>query len=137
MIIVDTSGALALFDRGEPTHKRVQKAISQEEGPLILVDLVLAELDYLILSRLGAKAERAFLKQLLGGAFVREPLTETDIRRALLIAGRYEEHGFGLTDAALMAVAERLGTLRILTLDHRHFGLFRDHKGRAFELVPG
>jgi uncharacterized protein len=136
MIVLDTSGLLALLDRGEPEHTRAMAAVEKDGGPLILLDMVLAETDYLILRRLGREAERAFLAQILDGVFVREPVTEHDLQRADEIIEAYRDHPIGLTDASVLAVAERLGERRVLTLDHRHFRAFRDRKGRALELLP-
>lgn len=137
MIVLDTSGLLALLDRGEPDHARAMRAIAAHRGPLVAIDFVLAETDYLVLRRLGRRAERNFVDQLLQGVFLREPLAEADLRRAREIALRFGDQDIGLTDAAVMAVAERLGTSRVLTLDLRHFAPFRDRRGRPLELLPG
>lgn len=136
MIVLDTSGLLALLDSGEREHERVRAAVEVETGPLVVIDFVLAETDYLVRKRLGARAGRAFLTQLIDGVVLREPVGEADLARALEICEQYSDQDLGLTDAALMAVAERLGTRRVATLDRRHFAPFRDRKGRALELVP-
>ena len=135
MLLADTSGLLALLDRGERDHTRVTEAVEEDAGPLLVLDLALAELDHLVLSRLGTKAELGLLEQLAEGVFVREPVSEADLRRAMAIARRYREHALGLTDTAQMAVAERLAC-PVLTLDRRHFELFRDKKGRPLTLLP-
>ncbi len=136
MILVDTSGLVALLDRGEREHERVQGALSDPAEPLVTIDLVLAEADYLILTRLGRSAERDFVEQLLDGVFLREPLSDGDLRRAHEIADRFHDHDLGLTDASLMAVAERLRARGVLTLDRRHFAPFRDRRGRPLDLLP-
>jgi predicted nucleic acid-binding protein len=135
VIVLDTTGLVALLDRGERSHIRVRQLIDSEPGPLLVLDLVLAETDHLILHRLGAKAERAFLAQLMEGGLVREPLTHDDLQRVAAIATRFSDHAFGLTDCAVMAVAERLGA-KVLTLDRRHFSLFRTRRGKALTLLP-
>ena len=40
------------------------------------------------------------------------------------------------TDANLIAIAERLGTTRIATLDRAHFTVVRPAHCNAFDLVP-
>ncbi len=80
------------------------------------------------------------MEQVCAGALQREPVAATDLARAAEILaaeilGHFEDQNFGLTDAALMAVAERLGT-PLLTLDRRHFGVFRTGKGAALTLLP-
>lgn len=137
MIVVDTSGLLCLLDEGEPEHDRARLCVEAERGPLVTVDFVLAETDYLILKRLGRDAERAFLAQLLDGAILREVVTNGDLERAASVIERYSDQGIGLTDATVMAIAERLDSLRVLTLDRRHFAAFRDRRGRAIEVLPG
>jgi predicted nucleic acid-binding protein len=136
MILVDTSGLIALLDRGEREHSRVLQAIETERGPLVVTDWVLAEADYLILRRLGRSAEKAFIDQLIAGVFLREPIGDSDLRRANDIASAISDQEIGLTDATLMALTERMGTRKVLTLDHRHFGIYRDPKGRALEMLP-
>ena len=63
MILADTSGLLALLDAGEPRHEDVRGGIETDPGPLLTIDLVLAETDFLIRSRLGQGAGRAFVDQ--------------------------------------------------------------------------
>ena len=136
MILIDSSGLIALLDRGERAHRAAKKVVEGDVGPLLVTDFVLAEVDYLILKRLGSKAQQAFVSQLLEGALTREPVTDADMERAIEIGRQFRAHEIGLTDSTLMAVAERLDIRRILTLDRRHFTLFRDKKGRVFELLP-
>jgi len=135
MILADTSGLLALLDAGEPRHDDVRRAVESDSGPLLTIDFVLAETDFLVRSRLGDDAGRAFLAQVCAGALQREPVTPADLSRAAAILEQFADKSFGLTDATLMAVAERLGT-PILTLDRRHFGVFRTEKATALALLP-
>ena len=135
MILADNSGLLALLDEGEPRHAEVRAALEADPGPLLTIDLVLAETDFLVRSRLGSSAGRAFLEQVGRGALQREPLEPSDLLRAAAILDQFEDQAFGLTDAALMSVAERLD-VPVLTLDRRHFGVFRDRKGAPLVLLP-
>jgi predicted nucleic acid-binding protein len=98
--------------------------------------LVIAETDYLVLKRLGKRAERAFVAQLISGAIQREEVARADLERALAISRQFDDQCLGLTDAAVMALTERLETRKVLTLDRRHFAPFRDRRGRALELLP-
>lgn len=136
MILLDSSGLLAALDEGEPDHEATMAILDAARGPLLVIDFVLAEVDYLVLQRLGAKAEADFLSQLTGGAFVREPVTASDLERARAIAEAYADQAIGLTNASMMAVAERLAGCQVLTLDRRHFAPFRDRRGRPLRLLP-
>ena len=135
MIVADTSGLLALLDEGEAEHARVRQAVEKHSGPLVTTDLVLAKLDYLLLKRLGPDAEIAFVEQLVEGALLRELVTDADLAHAAAINLKYRDLELGLTDTALMAVAERLGPAPVLTLDRRHFAPFRTKRRGALKLL--
>jgi len=49
---------------------------------------------------------------------------------------KYRDLQLGLTDTALMAVAERLGPAPVLTLDRRRFAPFRTKRRGALRLLP-
>ena len=55
-LICDTSGLLAFFNDADHDHQRVVAADAEATGPLVLSPYVLAELDYLVASRLGVTA---------------------------------------------------------------------------------
>ena len=127
---------LAAVDAGEPDHERVTEAIRAAHTSLITTDFVLAEVDFLVLKRLGVQAELALLEQFAAGIFWREQVKQLDLSRAQEIIVQYSEHKLGITDASLMALSERLGIREVLTLDRRHFGVFRDRRGQALALLP-
>jgi len=58
VIIADISGLYAIFNRRQPEHQAARDAVVRDGGPRVLSPLVLAELDYFILARLGAHAEQ-------------------------------------------------------------------------------
>jgi len=137
VLVVDTSGVLAALNRADSTHDAVREVIEAERGPLVVPDLVIPEIDYLVLQYLGRKAEEAFLADLLSGFWVREPLEEQDLVRAVALLKRFRDHDIGIVDASIVATAERLQADRILTLDRRHFRTFRMRDRKAFTLLPG
>ena len=104
---------------------------------MIVSPYVVAELDYHVLDRWGVRAELEVLEELGSGAWELARFGATDIRAARAIAQRYSDQAVGLADASLVVLAERYGTDRILTLDHRHFGVLRTPAGAPFELLPG
>jgi len=65
-----------------------------------------------------------------------EMVTPADARRIAGLIETYAGLGLGGTDASLIALAERLGTTRIATLDRRHFAVVRPNHTAAFELIP-
>jgi uncharacterized protein len=48
----------------------------------------------------------------------------------------YADFPLGTTDAAVVAVAERLGIAEIATLDRRHFYAVRSRHVKVFNLLP-
>lgn len=135
MIVLDTSGLLAVLDSSERTHDRAKGVLEQESGPLLLSPFVLAELDYLIGTR-NVEAELALLRDVGDGAYRLETMTSEDVEQAAEIVERYRDLAIGLADASVVLIAHRAGTKRILTLDERHFRALRPLGGGRFTLLP-
>jgi predicted nucleic acid-binding protein len=136
VIIADTSGLLALFNAREPRHAEVARAVDAVEAPLLVSPFVLAELDYLVATRLGLEAELAVLDELGGGAYVMADFEPDDIVSARGVIARYPDQEIGLADASLVVLADRFATRTILTLDRRHFDVVRPLTGGRFTVVP-
>lgn len=134
--MLDTSGLLAAIDASQRHHAAAAAALRASEGPLLLSPFVLAELDYLLATRVSTKAAAAFLDQVVDGAYRLEPMTAGDIARASEIIGRYRDLELGVADASLVVLAERYRTSDILTLDERHFRALDGPGGRPFRILP-
>jgi predicted nucleic acid-binding protein len=83
---------------------------------------ILPEVDYLVASHLGARAQDAFLEDVAEGSFVVEYGRHADVVRAHAIGRKYRTLGLGLVDAVVIAIAERVRAEAIATLDLKHFG---------------
>lgn len=68
-MIIDTSALLAYFDAGEPDHDAMSRVIDESTDLLVVSPYVVAELDYLIATRIGVDAEIAALREFSGGAW--------------------------------------------------------------------
>ncbi len=135
-MIADTSGLLAYYNAAEPAHERVKAAVESAEEPLVVSPFVVAELDYLLATRLGVGAELAVLRELGSGAYELPTLTAADIVTCAQIVEQYADQQLGVTDASLVVLAKRFDTRAILTLDHRHFDVLRPLQGKKFVVVP-
>lgn len=122
MILVDTGALLALLDADEAHHDDVRAIYEENPDAWILPWAILPEVDYLIATHLGSKAQEAFMADLSTGAFSVEWGRESDLVRAAQIQTRHRALRMGLVDAIVMATAERLKAGAIATLDLRHFG---------------
>lgn len=136
MIIADTSGLLAMFNAREPRHAEVRAALEARNEPLAVSPFVLAELDYLLATRLGVPAELTVLAELAGGAYLVDHLDERDLHRCVEVIHRYRDQQIGLADASIVVMAERHHTRTVLTFDRRHFDVLRPLDGGRFTLLP-
>jgi hypothetical protein len=136
VIIADTSGLLALFDRGESEHPVVSDAVARIAGPLVVSPYVVAELDYLVGTRIGVAQELAVLRELSGGAYVLPEFGAADMAKAADVIERFRDQRIGIADASIVVLAERYATRQLLTLDRRHFGVLRPAQGGRFSLLP-
>lgn len=136
MIVADTSGLLALFNRREPAHDAVRAAVADTRDPLVISPYVVAELDYLVATRLGVDAELALLAELVGGAYDLAGMDADGLRRCHQLIDRYRTLDIGVADASLVVLADARRTRTLLTLDQRHFGVLRPLGGGRFRLIP-
>ncbi len=135
-MIVDTSALLAYFDENEPLHTAMAAAIDTAEEPLVVSPYVIAELDYLVLTRHGPEAEGAVLAELAGGAWELATIDRRRLAAATKVVERYRDVPIGVTDASNMVLAQTYQTRTIATLDRRHFTILRFDDGSAPDLVP-
>jgi hypothetical protein len=135
-VIVDTSAILAFFDRSEPDHQVVVAALNATSEPLVVSPFVVAEVDYLVGTRMGVDIELAVLRELAGGAWDLASFDSRDVVAAADVIDRYADQRIGLADASNVVLAERHRTRTIATLDRRHFEVLRPTGGGRFTIVP-
>ncbi len=64
-------------------------------------------------------------------------LLHEDYFRAARLVETYENLSLGFVDAAIVAIAERMGATRIATLNHRDFAVVQPSNALHFTLLPG
>ncbi|MGZ4271940.1 MAG: PIN domain-containing protein [Solirubrobacteraceae bacterium] len=131
-VVLDTSAVLALYDTGEPDHDAVATLVATLDEDLLATPLAVAEMDAAVLRRGGEAAREALWHDLGSGAFgVRwwaDAMGETlDIARA--------HPTLALVDASLVALAARVRTQRIATLDPI-FKTITTPGGQPFTTLP-
>ena len=136
MIVVDTSGLLSALDASEPRHSASRAALLANPGPRLLSPFVLAELDYLLSTRVSSNVARAFLAEVAQGAYQLERFDSDDIAEANEVLARYADLDLGLADASIVVLARRHDVVDLLTLDERHFRVVHAHGRRAFRILP-
>lgn len=135
-MIVDTSALLAYFDTDEPDHQAVRSVIDNAPEVLVVSPYVVAQLDYLVGTRLGVEAETAVLSELAGGAWDLPSIDVSDLSRMVTVIQRYADQDIGVADASNVVLAQRYQTITIATLDRRHFDVLRPLGGGHFNVVP-
>lgn len=131
--VVDASVLYAAADLSDANHLRCFDLLT-EPSRLYVPALVDAEATYLVGTRMGADVEAAFLAGL--EQFTVEAPDSDDWRRIAELVRAYRDFPLGGADASVVALAERLNTDLILTLDRRHFGAIRPRHVAAFTLLP-
>jgi predicted nucleic acid-binding protein len=135
-LVLDTGPLVALADAGEPRRDAILDALRHEPGSLVVPAPTTAEVDYLLGQRFGAAARRAFLADLAAGRFTVACLERADYTTVADLEARYADLELGLADCALVVVAQRHQTTRILSFDERHLRAVAPLDGGAFTLLP-
>lgn len=136
MILVDTSGLLAAIDASQREHAACAAVMVSAKAPLLVSPFVLAEVDYLLATRVGFDAETALLDEVARGAYRLEPFDAAAVAEATEVIRRYRDLDLGLADASIVVLAGRHGVRDLLTLDRRHFAAVRRPNGRPFRIRP-
>jgi len=136
VIVLDTSVVLAFMNRVDNEHESVRTWIAGLREELVTTPLAVAEMDHLSERFGGAAAAEALWRDLEAGAYAVE-WWEGAVHESVRVARRYAPASLGLTDASLVALAARISTTRIATLDQRHFRAVQPLTGEAaFTLLP-
>ncbi|MFI6775941.1 PIN domain-containing protein [Nocardia sp. NPDC050412] len=137
--IVDTSAVLAAFDEAYPEQPAIARILEEADDLLVVSPLIVAEADYMLSSRLGADAARAFGQDVVTGAYELAEWTAEDHAVALAITRKFDgpKDYIGIADASNVVLADRYRTTSIVTLDQRHFRQLRPLWGSDhFTLLP-
>ena len=135
-LIADSGALYALYDADDLFHEAVRVVVAGHRGPVVVPAVLLAEVDYLLREFLGVDAELDFLRSLESGAFALEPFIGADLARCRELVARYRDLDLGLTDAGVVATAERLRTRHLLTVDERDFRAVVPAGGQPFVILP-
>ncbi|MHB8459546.1 MAG: type II toxin-antitoxin system VapC family toxin [Candidatus Limnocylindrales bacterium] len=135
-VILDGSIVVAAADTADLNHEAAIGWFERVDEPLLVTAFTLTELDHLLQRELGVAATLAVIDAVVGGAVRLVPTTAADLARAAVLLAAEAEHRPRLTEAVLVATAERLGIRRIGTFDRRPIAVFRPRHVRAFDLEP-
>lgn len=134
--LLDAGFLYGFIDKADEYHESVSKILAKIREPIILPIPAITEVTYFISKNLGVKALANFLDELSETDFILETLTAEDYKRAAEIIRKYDDANIDFVDAIIVTIAERLDITKILTVDRRHFGVFRPNHYKAFEILP-
>ncbi len=135
-LLLDSGFLYAFINKKESRHAEVSAVFQFVYEPIILPIPAITEVAYLVLRDLGVEALAIFLDELSETDFILESPTSEDYRRAAEIIRKYHDANIDFVDAIIAAIAERLNITKILTVDRRHFGMFKPNHCEAFEILP-
>ncbi len=131
-VVLDTSFVVEYYEARAPQQAEIERWYLVTNEDFVTTPLAVAEMDHLVPRRGGRAAAFSLWADIESGAWqVRwwaDAMAET-----LAIARDRPE--IGLVDASLVALAGRLRTERIATLDD-HFRTLRIPGGKPFSVLP-
>jgi uncharacterized protein len=135
-LVIDAGPLVAFGDADDPHFAQIDRLLRTVDGPLVIPAPVTAEVDYLLGQRLGRGPRRSFIADLAAGRFTVACLEREDYATIGDLDARYADLELGLADCALVVIANRYGTNRILSFDERHFRAVTPLGGGAFTILP-
>jgi predicted nucleic acid-binding protein len=133
--LLDTGFLLAVLDADDDLHPACTTALLAESQPL-MPDVILPELAYMLLRERGYPALIQFLQSVQDGELRVVRTTSADLVRCASLLGQYADNRVDFVDCVIVAMAERLAIRTILTVDRRHFRVFRPIHCDCFEVIP-
>jgi predicted nucleic acid-binding protein len=135
-ILLDPSAVVAAADTADLNHAAAVAWFARVDEPLLLGALALAELDLVLQRELGPAATRAVVDGVVAGSIRVVCPTPADLARAAELMVEAAEHRPRLSDALLVATAERLGIRRVAAFDRRPLAVLRPRHVRSLDFEP-
>ncbi|HEX2252823.1 MAG TPA: PIN domain-containing protein [Thermoanaerobaculia bacterium] len=132
MVIADTGFWLALANRTDRHHERAVEC-AERFPQLVTTWPVLTETCHVLLTRLGAASQQAFVRSVAAGACELFDLQAEHLAALPSLMDKYADLPMDLADASLVLLAGELGHGRILSTDRRDFGAYRWKQHEPFE----
>lgn len=134
--LLDSGFLYASIDESDKYHESVKNVARTIRGNVILPVPAITETAYFLAKNRGIKEVAKFLDDLSVTKFQLETPIAEDYRRAAEILRKYNDANIDFVDACIVALAERLNITKILTVDRRHFGIFKPKHCASFEILP-
>ncbi len=133
-VVMDTGPWVALIDRSEAKHEQCTEWFPRFEGEIFTSEAVLTEVLFLL--NFSNLAQSAAIEFVLTGAITIVPSSIESLKTAKGLMRKYRNVPMDYADATLVCLAEDLSTARVVTLDRKHFSIYRSPSKKSFVLLP-
>ena len=134
--LLDTGFVYAVINRTERQHEAATRIAREIREPMLLPTPVIIEVAFLLLRDIGPSAVADFVSDIGNADMILVDPQVSDYERAAAVLRQYNDAHIDLVDALIVAIAERMNVQLILTLDQRHFRMFRPKHCVAFDILP-
>lgn len=134
-VLIDTSAVISIIDKSHNLHKKIKELVLVEENLYIIPSTVIVEVCQLLKYKFDSSVEISFLKEIIKTIFLMESVKYQDMSRILEILIKYKDLNIGYVDSSIVAMAERLKTNKILTLDKKHFSVVIPSGFKYFDIL--
>jgi predicted nucleic acid-binding protein len=133
--LIDAGPVLAVINRNDEWHSECAALLRRLDCPFYTTLPVVTEAMYLLGRYTGAPGQGALWRLILRGDLILEHPTHHDLQRMAELMARYADRPMDFADASLVAIAERLGLERVVTLDRTDFSIYRLRDRQPFVIV--
>ncbi|MGH9946222.1 MAG: type II toxin-antitoxin system VapC family toxin [Pyrinomonadaceae bacterium] len=133
---MDSGFWYASIDESDVPHNNVYPIVSANREQVVIPIPVITETAYLINKNRGVEPLAIFVKNLAKSKFVLSAPTSENYLRTAEILQKYNDSNVDFIDALIFAMAEAANITKILTVDRRHFSMFRPAHCDSFEILP-
>ncbi|MGQ0540782.1 MAG: type II toxin-antitoxin system VapC family toxin [Blastocatellia bacterium] len=133
--LTDTGFWYVSIDSSDEHYSRVASVAGQIRKQVIFPIPVITETAYLILKNRGVDSLAVFAESLSSSLFALETPIAADYARTAVILRKYNDANIDFVDACIFAMAERLNITKILTVDRRHFSVFKPEHCESFDIL--
>jgi predicted nucleic acid-binding protein len=135
-MLCDTGPLVALCDERDPHHRACVAAVETFKSyDLLTTWPCFTEAMHLLRNAGGWRAQDRLWRFISEGLLRLHPPATGELERMRALMRNYADTPMDLADASLVAAAETLRQRRVFTVD-RHFHVYRQRQGHAFEVVP-
>jgi hypothetical protein len=136
MMLCDTGPLVALCDAKDPHHWVCAAAVEELKSYTLLTTWpCLTEAMHLLRNAGGWRAQGRLWDFIPNGLLWLHSPAGGELERMRALMRDYADTPMDLADASLVAAAETLRLRRVFTVD-KHFYVYRQLQGHAFEVVP-